>query len=265
MNDVLSRIIAYKRRALAVWMRETSFEALLDAVDNAPPPLGFAQALDRTWAESERWPLIAEIKKASPSKGLIRNDFDPETLAAAYREGGATCLSVLTDTPYFQGCNADLIAAKSAGLPVLRKDFMVDPWQIAESRAIGADCVLLILAALSDSQAEEMIAAASDFGMDILVETHDTNELYRAIKLDCKIIGVNNRSLKTLEVSLDTGKALLPGIPSSRLPVAESGLSEPADLAAMAAAGARAFLIGESLMRCPDLVGATRNLVFSRS
>ena len=261
MSDTLARIVSAKREEVARRRSALSLVDLERKARSASPPRGFVAALERAVAIG-RYGLIAEIKKASPSKGLIRADFDPPALARAYREGGATCLSVLTDGPYFQGSDSDLRAARKAvDLPVLRKDFMVDPYQIAESRALDADCVLLILAALSDADASELEAAAMAYGMDVLVEVHDRDELSRALWLKSRLIGINNRNLKTLTVDLKTAETLAPLVPSDRILVAESGLAAPADLARMARAGARCFLIGESLMRQSDVVAATRALL----
>ena len=261
MSDVLARICADKRTDLARRRAERALTEVERAAGAAPPARGFAAALRSRRAQGA-YGLIAEIKRASPSKGLIRADFDPSALARAYAAGGATCLSVLTDAPYFQGQDAHLIAARSAvALPCLRKDFMLDPYQIVEARALGADCVLVILAAVSDADARALIATAHDWGMDVLVEVHDAAEMDRALALDGDLIGVNNRNLKTLAVDLATTEALAPRVGSDRLLVAESGLYGPADLARMAAVGATTFLIGESLMRQPDVEAATRALL----
>ena len=260
MSDTLARICDDKRQLVETRKEETSFGALEQRAHAQTSPRGFAAALMRD-AEARGFGLICEIKKASPSKGLIRNDFDPPLLAKAYLEGGATCLSVLTDTPYFQGEDDHLVAARAAvDLPVLRKDFMIDPYQIAESRALGADCILLILAALSDDQAAELEDAARDFGMDVLAEVHDGGELERALRLKTPLIGINNRNLKTLAVDLATTEALGPSLPDGRFLVAESGLNGRADLDRMSAAGARAFLIGESFMRQDDVAAAVAAL-----
>ncbi len=260
MSTVLDRIKAYKLEDVAARKARRPLSEVEAAARAAPPPRGFARALED--ATRTGYGLIAEIKKASPSRGLIRADFDPPALARAYAEGGATCLSVLTDGPSFQGDDSYLVAARRAtDLPVLRKDFLYDPWQVAESRALGADCVLLIMASLSDAQAAELEDAALALGMDVLVEIHDEEELTRAEALKSPLLGINNRNLKTFEVTLDTTRRLAPLVPAGRQIVCESGLFTPADLAAMAALGARRFLIGESLMRQPDVAAATRALL----
>jgi indole-3-glycerol phosphate synthase len=261
MSDTLARILAGKRNDLAQRRRARPLSEVERTARLASSPRGFLAALERALAAG-RYGLVAEIKKASPSKGLIRGDFDPAALARAYLEGGASCLSVLTDMPDFQGCDADLIAARAAvGLPVLRKDFMIDPYQIVESRALGADCVLLIVAALSPAQAQELEETAIDWGMDVLAEVHDAAELERALRLKTRLVGINNRDLKSLQVDLATAEALAPAVPKDRVLVAESGLATPADLARMARIGARCFLVGESLMREPDVTAATRALI----
>lgn len=261
MSDVLSAICDRKRAHVAARKAAMPEAVLRRRLDNAAPPRGFAAALADKAAEGD-YGLIAEIKKASPSKGLIRADFDPPALARAYQAGGATCLSVLTDEPYFQGADDYLVAAREAvPLPVLRKDFIVDPYQVIESRALGADCVLLIMAALDDAAARELAAAAAALGMDVLVEVHDRAELDRALRLDARLIGINNRDLKTLKVDLATAEKLAPLVPHDRVAVGESGLNTPDDLDRLAAAGARCFLVGESLMREPDVAAATRRLL----
>ncbi|MFZ4125617.1 MAG: indole-3-glycerol phosphate synthase TrpC [Rickettsiales bacterium] len=222
---------------------------------------GFHDAIKKRIA-GDRVALIAEIKKASPSKGVIREDFNPPELANFYELGGATCLSVLTDEPYFQGHDEYLKEAREVvNLPVLRKDFMVDPYQITESRALGADCILLIMAALSDAQAQELEAAAHALKMDVLVEVHDEEELHRALKLKSKLLGVNNRSLKTLQVDIATSLKLRPLIPAGYTPVCESGIFTRDDIAKMRAADIHCFLIGESLMRQADVTAATEKLI----
>ncbi len=261
MSDVLDRICALRREDLRRRRREVPLAVLDERLRQVTPPRGFAAALERTDAAGEL-ALIAEIKKASPSRGLIRADFDPPALARAYAEAGASCLSVLTETVHFRGDDHHLGAAREAvPLPVLRKDFTLDPYQVVEARTIGADAVLVIMAAVEDGLAAELVAAASELGMDVLVEVHDAAELERAIRLDTRLIGINNRDLRTLEVDLETSRRLVPLVPGDRLVVAESGLRRHADLTGLRAAGARAFLVGESLMREPDVAAATRRLL----
>jgi indole-3-glycerol phosphate synthase len=261
MKDVLAEICAEKRAHVARSKAVRSEAALLAGLAEAPPLRGFAAALERHLAAG-RYGLIAEIKKASPSAGLIRRDFDPSALARAYEAGGASCLSVLTDARYFQGSDEDLVAARRAvDVPVLRKDFILDPYQVIESRLIGADCILLIMAALSDAAATELAATAAELGLDILAEVHDAVELDRALRLDVRLIGINNRNLKTLETDLRTTETLAPEVPRDRLVVAESGIRSAADLDRLAAAGAGCFLVGETLMREPDVTAATRRLL----
>jgi indole-3-glycerol phosphate synthase len=261
MTDILADIITRKRLDVTAARAATPLDRLDRIARDQSPPRGFVASLRNALANG-RYGLIAEIKKASPSHGLIRADFDPQTLAQAYESAGATCLSVLTDTPYFQGTVEHLRAARAAcRLPVLRKDFMIDPYQVVEARAIGADCILLIMAALDDRQAAELESAALDFGLDVLVEVHDRAELDRALKLRTPLIGINNRNLKTLKTDLATTIELVDGLPSARLAVSESGLQTPADLARMAAGGARCFLVGESLLRHRDVAAATRTLL----
>jgi indole-3-glycerol phosphate synthase len=260
LSDILSLICADKRRHVADGKIRRPLAELERRAAACPPPRGFAAALAS--AAATGYGLIAEIKKASPSAGLIRADFSPAALARAYAAGGAACLSVITDTPHFQGQDAYLADARDAvGLPVLRKDFMLDPWQIVESRVLGADCVLLILAALSDAQASELEAAAVSLGMDVLIEVHDEHEFERALALSSPLLGVNNRNLKTMTTDLATTERLAALLPAGRVLVAESGLKSPADLARMAKAGARRFLIGESLMRQADVAAATHALL----
>jgi indole-3-glycerol phosphate synthase len=263
VSDVLARIVADKRRHVSKRKRERPLGSLLAEAKATEAPRGFARALDDAVAEG-RHALIAEIKRASPSHGLIRSDFDPAALARAYRQGGAACLSILTDGPYFQGEDGFVALAKEAvTLPILRKDFMIDPYQIAESRAIGADCVLLIMACLGDAQASELAAAAAEHDLDVLVEVHDEAELARALALPGRLIGINNRDLRTLATDLATSERLAPLVPPDRDAVAESGLKRHADLERMAAAGIRRFLVGEALMREADVAAATARLLAS--
>jgi len=261
MSDVLARILGDKRRFIATRKVERSLAALEREAAQTSAPRGFIQALRAAPARGH-YGLIAEIKRASPSRGLIRADFDPVALAQAYDAGGASCLSVLTDEPYFQGHDEHLVAARAAvALPVLRKDFILDPYQVVESRALGADCILLIMAAIDDSAAAEIEATALDLGMDVLIEVHDEGEAGRAGKLRSRLVGINNRNLATLDIDLATSERLVPLLPSDALIVSESGLREPANLARMDRAGIGCFLVGESLMRAPDVAAATRALL----
>lgn len=257
---ILDDIIAYKRVEVARAKADKAIGALEILAKETAPPRGFEQALRRKGANGIA--LIAEIKKASPSKGLIRADFDPPSLARAYAEGGAACLSVLTDGPSFQGSPEHLRRAREAvALPIIRKDFMIDPYQVVEARAFGADCILLIMASLSDAQANELAAAARQYGLDILIETHDAAEIRRALTLGPGMIGVNNRDLKTFVTDLGATERLAAFVPKDRLLVSESGIDSPADLARLKSAGAGAFLVGESLMRQGDVAAATRDLL----
>lgn len=261
MSDVLEKICADKRDHVAARVAQVPLDDIKAQAANGPALRPFA---DRLAAAVERgdYGLIAEIKKASPSKGVIREDFAPAALARAYQSGGASCLSILTDIPYFQGRDDYLTAARMATtLPVLRKDFILDAYQVYESRAIGADCILLIMAALDDAEAADLEGIARDLEMDVLVEVHNAGELERALKLKSRLIGVNNRDLKTLEVNLATTEELAASFPEDRILISESGLSEPADLERMASVGASCFLIGESLMRQADVAMATRTLL----
>ena len=260
MSDILAKICADKREHIAACKARRPLGDLLAEAAQLPPPRGFADRLRA--ASMTGYGLIAEIKRASPSRGLIRANFDPAELAHAYAEAGAACLSVLTNEPYFKGNDAYLAAARGAAdLPALRKDFMLDPYQIAESRALGADCILLIMAALEDGQVSDLAAEAEGLGMDVLVEVHDEAELARAAALDAVLIGINNRNLKTMTVDLATAERLAALAPADCTLVCESGLKTPADLARMAKAGMRCFLIGESLMAQPDVAAATRAIL----
>jgi indole-3-glycerol phosphate synthase len=262
MNNVLDTITRYKREHIAGRKAERSERSLLAAARHCPKPRGFIAAL-----RQRRIALIAEIKKASPSRGVIRADFHPPALAVAYEAGGAACLSVLTDAPYFQGEDSFVTAARNAcSLPVLRKDFMLDPYQIAESRVLGADCVLLIMAALEDAQAVELERAAQELELDVLVEVHDEEELDRALsRLTSPLIGINNRDLKTLEVDLGTSERLVKRMPEGRIVVCESGIHTHQDIKRMQRAKIHCFLVGESLMRQNDVTLATRKLLGTRT
>lgn len=262
--DVLVRIIADKEKEVAERMAATPQAEIERAAVAASAPRDFVGALCERIGEG-RTGLIAEIKRASPSGGLIRDPFEPAALARAYAEGGAACLSVLTDEPYFQGKREYLEAARAAcTLPVLRKDFMIHPWQIFESRAMGADCVLLIMSCLTDDMATELLGIARSLDMAVLVEVHDRKELDRALGLNTRLIGINNRDLRSLKTDIGTSEALAPLVPADRLPVAESGIRTPADVRRMAAAGAHCILVGEHLMRQQDVAAAARELVDAR-
>jgi indole-3-glycerol phosphate synthase len=259
--SVLERIAAYKRDEVAQAKRAAPLRMLEERIAGRDAPRGFRGRLQEK-RDAGGLGLIAEIKKASPSKGLIREDFEPAAIARAYVEGGATCLSVLTDAPSFQGSLEYLLPVRAAAaLPVLRKDFMLDPYQVAEARAHGADCILVILAMVDDALARDLIRAAREYGMDALVEVHDARERDRGIRLGAEMIGINNRDLKTFETDLKVTLDLAPQIPAGILVVAESGLSSPGDLARCKEADVTTFLVGESLMRQPDIAAATRTLL----